>query len=107
MKSKLVRDLIPQIIEQEKNSDGSQRKASFYRADDQEYLEKLKEKLLEEAYEFVDSEEIVELADLYEVLEALLAIKGVSLDDLVRIKNEKVKKSGSFKERIILYLDKK
>ena len=102
MNSKLVRNLIPIIFSKEKKEDGSQRVAQYYRANDREYWIKLKEKLLEEAMEFIDSEETVELADILEVIEAITIYKKISSEDLVTIKNNKAKSHGTFSEKIIL-----
>ena len=102
MNPKLVRNLIPTIIAQEKKQDGSSRIPQFYQANDQEYWKKLKEKLLEEVTEFIDSEEIIELADIFEVLEAIMVIRRVSLDQLTIIKNNKARTYGTFSEKIIL-----
>ncbi len=93
---KLVRDKIPEIIQ--KNG----REAIFYVADTEEYWQKLKEKLQEEVKEFLADETIEEIADIYEVLEAICRYKKLNKKKIDSIKNKKAKERGVFKKRIIL-----
>lgn len=94
--NKLVRDRIPEII-QEKGQ-----KSSSHIASDSEYWEKLKEKLGEEADEFCKSESEGELADILEVISAICKFKNINTDNLEKMKKEKKEKKGGFEKRIIL-----
>ncbi len=93
---KLVRDLIPDRIRAKGEP------CSFHTADDEEYREKLLEKLAEEVTEFREAEDIEELADLLEVIDALIAYKGFDRDELAQVKAKKLAERGSFEKRIIL-----
>lgn len=94
---KLVRDKIPEIIMQ---NDG---KESITRIlGDEEYLLELNMKIQEELAEYLESGEIEELADLEEVLRAILDCKGVTYEEFEKIRKSKVNKRGSFKKRIYL-----
>lgn len=95
--NKLVRDKIPQIIER---NEGRSCKTRIL--DDEEYIVELNTKIQEELTEYLESGEIEELADLEEVLRAILDSKGVSYEEFERIRLEKVKKRGAFKDRIYL-----
>ena len=71
-------------------------------ADDAEYWQKLKEKLLEEIEEFSKDESIEELADIFEVLDAIADYKKLEKEDVERIKEKKAEERGAFKKKIIL-----
>lgn len=94
--NKLIRDRIPEIIE----ADG--RKAICETLGDQDYLNFLKEKLIEEVTEFNDSESLEELADIGEVMHAILDYKGISLEQFQKARQEKLEKRGGFKKRLFL-----
>ena len=93
---KLVRDKIPQIIENN-NETCKTRILS-----DEEYLLELNEKIQEELQEYLESGDIEELADLEEVLRAILDVKACSYEEFEKIRSQKVEKRGAFKERIFL-----
>ena len=94
--NKLVRDKIPQIIEQ------SGKQAIFEQVSGKEYLELLNAKLGEELQEYLDSESIEELADLVEVVYAILEDKNISLQEFEVIRKQKVQERGAFKEKLLL-----
>lgn len=95
--NKLVRDKIPDIIKQNEG------KESIIRIlNNDEYLVELNKKIKEELNEYLESGEIEELADLEEVLRAILDVKGVSYDDFEKIRQGKVNKRGAFKDKIYL-----
>ena len=95
--NKLVRDKIPEIIA---NDNG---KTCVTRImEDKEYLEALNKKMQEELKEYLESGEVEELADLEEVLRAILDVKKVSYDEFENIRNAKVEKRGAFKGKIFL-----
>ena len=94
--NKLVRDKIPERI---KSNGGV---PVTHIADDAEYWQKLKEKLLEEIEEFSKDESIEELADIFEVLDAIADYQRFKKEDVERIKEKKAEERGKFKKRIIL-----
>lgn len=93
---KLVRDRIIEIIEAKGEI------AKWHVADDAEYRLKLREKLLEEVEEFLAAESVEEMADVFEVIDALLTLKGWTREDILKIQQEKRLKRGGFDGRIIL-----
>ena len=95
--NKLVRDKIPEIIVAD---DGKTCKTRVLEND--EYLKCLNAKLQEELKEYLESGDVEELADLEEVLRALLDAKKVSYEEFEKIRNTKVEKRGAFKEKIFL-----
>lgn len=94
--NKLVRDKIPSIIEE----DG--RVSDIKILNDEEYLKELNIKMQEELKEYLESGDVEELADLEEVLRAILDVKKVSYEDFEDIRNTKVEKRGAFKDKIYL-----
>ncbi len=94
--NKLVRDRIIEIIERKGE------KASYHTATDEEYRQKLNEKLREEVDEFLESENKEEMADIFEVITSLLKLSGWSLEEIVSLQKEKCEKRGGFDKRIIL-----
>ena len=69
---------------------------------EEEYLRELHHKLNEEVNEYLESEEKEEIADILEVLYAILDVKGITKEDVEKIRIEKVKKRGAFQNRIFL-----
>lgn len=94
--NKLIRDNIPEICK--KNNQLAVTKV----LDDKKYKSALKTKLLEETVEYLKSEELMELADILEVVDALSKAQGSSLDEIIRLKNEKAQKNGAFDKKLLL-----
>lgn len=72
---------------------------------EKEFLEQLKDKLIEEAQELksANNDELVsELADVIEITEAILRLKGISNEELDKIRSRKLEKAGGFDKRIFI-----
>ena len=93
---KLVRDLIPEIIE------ASGRQCVCATLSDEEYLAKLDEKLNEELAEYQESKSMEELADLLEVIRAVAVARGSSMEEVEAIRRDKAAKRGGFEKKILL-----
>lgn len=94
--NKLVRDKIPELIKEQGGNPVIQI------AEDTEYWEKLKEKLLEEFAEFKEDESIEEFADMLEVIEAIAKYKGFDKGEVENIRSKKAEERGKFEKRVIL-----
>lgn len=94
--NKLVRDKIPEIIE------ASGKKCETQMLNDEAYLEMLDKKLGEELKEYQESHEVEELADILEVIYALVQARGVSKEQLEDKRKAKADKRGSFEKKILL-----
>ena len=95
--NKLVRDKIPENIN---NTEG--RKANYKTLSDEEYLIELDKKIFEEAHEFIEEHSVEELADLIEVISAIMELKNISLDDVEKARKLKNDKKGKFDSKIYL-----
>ena len=78
--NKLVRDNIPDICKE----NGQIPETRIL--NDSEYSSELRRKLQEEVQEYLLSSDIEELADILEVIEALVEDHGSSFEELMRIK---------------------
>lgn len=94
--NKLVRDLIPDIIEA---SGGSCRIRVL---SDEEYLEMLDTKIDEELAEYHADKNLEELADLLELIRAAAIARGYTLEELETARAEKAKERGGFARKILL-----
>ena len=93
---KLVRDRIPQIIREDGRSCRTQTRGQ------EEYLSRLEDKLREELDEYLQSGSMEELADLCEVIRAVAAARGSSMEEVEAIRARKARERGGFAERILL-----
>ncbi|MGA9380081.1 MAG: nucleoside triphosphate pyrophosphohydrolase [Phormidium sp.] len=96
---KLVRDKIPQIIQQ------SGLKCETLTLSESEYRQALRQKVVEEAQEVATADEenlITELADIYEVIDGIIETYGINreliIEEQIRRRNER----GGFQKRIKL-----
>ena len=94
--NKLVRDKIPEIIEKEN------RRPITKILSKEEYISELNKKLQEEVKEYLEDNNVEELADIVEVIYGILDSKNVSIEDFESIRKNKIEKRGAFKERIFL-----
>ena len=93
---KLVRDRIPQIIR-----DGG-RDCRTRALSQEEYVARLHDKLREELDEYLASGEMEELADLCEVIRAVAAARGSSMEEIEALRARKAQERGGFDGRILL-----
>ena len=94
--NKLVRDLIPRIIEE------SGKKALYKTLSQEEYYKALVSKLSEEVQEFQRDDTLEEIADILEVIEAILAAKGSSMEKVKEVQRKKKEARGSFEKKLFL-----
>ena len=94
--NKLVRDNIPEIIE----NDG--KKSVIEIMDENEFIEELNKKLIEEMNEYIEDENIEEIADVLEVIHGILGAKGVSFEEIEKIRLRKKQERGGFDKKIKL-----
>ena len=93
---KLVRDRIPEIIEQ------SGKTCVVSTLSDEEYLRMIDEKLNEELSEYHADGSIEELADLMEVIYAAAKARGYTIEQLETVRVDKAQRRGAFDKKILL-----
>ncbi len=71
-------------------------------ATDEEYWQKLKEKLQEEIKKFSENEVIEEMADIQEVIDEICDYKNFSRENIEMARKKKNEERGAFKKKIIL-----
>lgn len=94
--NKLVRDKIPKIIE------SSGKACNIETLTDEKYIAMLDEKLNEELAEYQESKSLEELADLLEVMGAVVKARGYSWDELTKVRKKKLEERGGFEKKILL-----
>lgn len=95
--NKLVRDKIPENIDSEQG-----RKSKYRILNNEEYLNELNKKIIEEANEFIEENSIEELGDLMEVITAIMNLKGYGMQNVKETMEAKTKIKGGFSNRIFL-----
>ena len=96
---KLVRDHIPDIIRSDRHA------YDIVTMDEDEYRQALREKLVEEAHEAANANPqklITELADLYEVIDALEVSYGIKDEEVRSEQERRHAERGGFERRIKL-----
>jgi len=97
--NKLVRDNIPDIII------ANEEQPVTRILTDEDYKKSLEEKLNEEYEEVIESEgdeRCEELADMIEVIRSLAVLENATLEDIIKLADEKRAKRGGFEKKIFL-----
>lgn len=99
--NKLVRDRIPEIIQES----GKTCAVAIMAQDD--YRQALLDKLVEESLEArqtqdADESLLVELSDVYEVLDAILQAHGITTEKVQGVQSHRRETRGGFRKRLCL-----
>lgn len=94
--NKLIRDKIPEIIE------AAGKRCIVEVMNETEYIDALDCKLNEELEEYQTDKSLEELADLLEVMYAVVRARGYTLEELERVRKQKAEKRGGFDKRLRL-----
>ena len=62
----------------------------------------MNKKLLEECNEYLESGDAEELADILDVVQSLVVNQGKTMEDIEKVRQDKVENRGGFEERIFL-----
>ena len=93
---KAIRDKIPEIIQKDGHS------CSVKTLTDEEFLVQLEKKLSEEVTEYQNEKNPEELADILEVIYRIAQLKGVSKEELEKIRIKKSEERGGFDKNLFL-----
>ena len=94
--NKAVRDKIPEIIQKDGHT------CNVKTLSDEDFLVELEKKLSEEITEYQNDKNLEELADILEVIYRIAGLKGLSKDELEKIRIKKVEERGSFDKNLFL-----
>jgi len=93
---KAIRDKIPEIIEESGHS------CNVKSLTDSEFLVELEKKLIEELEEYRERKSIEELVDIIEVIQRISELRGISIEDLEKLRKAKAEKRGIFEKNLFL-----
>ena len=94
--NKAIRDKIPEIIQKDGFS------CNVETMSDEKFLVEMEKKLSEEVAEYQNDKNPEELADILEVIYRIAKLKGISKEQLEKIRLDKVEKRGAFEDNLFL-----
>lgn len=94
--NKLIRDNNVKIMEDR----GC--KVTYEILDNKRYEEELDKKLKEEVEEYLADYSVEEMADIMEVIYAILEYRGTSMEEVEQVRIKKRNRKGAFKNKIFL-----
>ena len=94
--NKLVRDKIPEEIENQG------KECKYEILDDEKYSKELDKKLLEEVNEYISDHSEKEMADVQEVLKAIIKYRNIDEKRVEELRKAKELKKGGFYNKIYL-----
>ena len=94
--NKAIRDKIPEIIEKSGHT------CNIKALNDEEFLIEIQKKLSEEVKEYQSNHDVAELADILEVVYRIAQLKGLSKEELEKIRTKKKEDRGCFDKNLFL-----
>ena len=94
--NKAIRDKIPEIIRKDGHS------CNIQTLSDEKFLVEIEKKLSEEVIEFQNDKNLEELADILEVIYRIAQLKGISKEELEKIRIKKLQDRGGFEKNLFL-----
>ncbi len=93
---KAVRDKIPEIIKKDGYT------CNVKTLSDEKFLVEIEKKLSEEIVEYQNDKKPEELADIIEVIYRIAKLKGISKEELEKIRVKKIEERGGFEKNLFL-----
>lgn len=94
--NKAIRDKIPEIIKKDGYS------CNVKTMSNEDFLVEIEKKLSEEVTEYQNDKNPEELADILEVIYRIAQLRGISKEELEKIRIKKVKERGGFEDNLFL-----
>ncbi len=94
--NKVIRDKIPEIIQKDGYT------CNIQTLSDEKFLLEIEKKLSEEVTEYQNDKNPEELADILEVIYKIAQLKGVSKEELEKIRIKKLQDRGGFEKNLFL-----
>jgi predicted house-cleaning noncanonical NTP pyrophosphatase (MazG superfamily) len=93
---KAIRDKIPEIIQKDGHS------CNIQTLSDEKFLVEIEKKLSEEVAEYQNDKNPEELTDILEVIYRIAQLKGISKEELEKIRIKKLQDRGGFEKNLFL-----
>jgi len=94
--NKVIRDKIPEIIQKDGYT------CNIQTLSDEKFLVEIEKKLSEEVTEYQNDKNLEELADILEVIYRIAQLKGISKEELEKIRVKKLQDKGGFEKNLFL-----
>ena len=94
--NKAIRDKIPEIIQKDGHT------CNIQTLSDEKFLVEIEKKLSVEVAEYQNDKNPEELADILEVIYAIAQLKGISKEELEKIRIKKLQDRGGFEKNLFL-----
>jgi predicted house-cleaning noncanonical NTP pyrophosphatase (MazG superfamily) len=94
--NKAIRDKIPEIIQKDGHT------CNIQTLSDEKFIIEIEKKLSEEVTEYQNDKNPEELADILEVIYAIAQLKGISKEELEKIRIKKLQDRGGFEKKLFL-----
>jgi predicted house-cleaning noncanonical NTP pyrophosphatase (MazG superfamily) len=94
--NKAIRDKIPEIIQKDGHT------CNIQTLSDEKFIIEIEKKLSEEVTEYQNDKNPEELADILEVIYRISQLKGISKEELEKIRIKKLQDRGGFDKNLFL-----
>ena len=94
--NKAIRDKIPEIIQKDGHT------CNIQTLSDEKFLVEIEKKLSEEVAEYQNDKNPEELTDILEVIYRIAQLKGISKEELEKIRIKKLQDRGGFEKNLFL-----
>ena len=94
--NKAIRDKIPEIIQKDGHT------CNIQTLSDEKFLVEIEKKLSEEVAEYQNDKNPEELTDILEVIYRIAQLKGISKEELEKIRIKKLQDMGGFDKNLFL-----